>query len=292
MRKTAASLVAAILAVGPTAPASAQLRSAPVSAPVAPVLPVMTVPSPLSSPALSLSVPGLSAPQLPSVLPSLAGPAVSAAVRPAASASAALGPVAAAAAPTALPASALPGAAAPTAGAVNLAGNEAESRATSGSQDLGALSREVASAVESVGPVADASPAQAQGLGARLIELLTRPFRRSEPKGKPVSPAKVSKLKRRLALNAATDEAAAAAPQASPEVTREAMLQTLDYVASIFNAHYAPLDWKKATFGTQLAQEREKARAAVRAMANPTRREFQDVLSRFVTSMRDYHVGI
>lgn len=292
MRKTAASMIAAILAVGPAVPASAQMRAVTANAPVVPVSPVMAVPSSMFSPTPSFSAPGLNAPVLPSALPTLSNPAAS--VRPAA-ASAAVLPAAAAsavAAPMALPASALRAAAAPAVGAANLAGNEQDARGNSTAQDLGEIGREVASAVESVGPVADASPAQAQGLGSKLIELLTRPFRRSDQKNKPVTPAGVAKLRRKLALNAATDEGPAAAPQASPEATKEAMVQTLDYVASIFNAHYAPLDWKKATFGMQLSQERDKARAAIRAMPNPTRREFQDILSRFVTSMRDYHVGI
>lgn len=96
---------------------------------------------------------------------------------------------------------------------------------------------------------------------------------------------------RRIALNAASDEQASA-PQTDPRVTQAAMVKTLDFVAGVFNGHYAPLDWKSETFGTQLKAEYAKAKAAIEANPAITTREFQDIVARFVTSLKDYHVGI
>jgi len=75
-------------------------------------------------------------------------------------------------------------------------------------------------------------------------------------------------------------------------LTQQKMSRTLYQVASIFAEQYAPIDWKKERFAVDLKREYDKANAAIIADPKITTRGFQDVLTTFVASMRDYHVSI
>lgn len=84
-------------------------------------------------------------------------------------------------------------------------------------------------------------------------------------------------------------------PAATPpggNLTQQKMSRTLYQVASIFAEQYAPIDWKKERFAVDLKREYDKANAAILADPKITTRGFQDVLTTFVASMRDYHVSI
>lgn len=288
MRRVLAVTVSAAVFWTSASPAAAQFRTA---APVTRVAPTAVAPiggafaTPLSKPVLgSLAAPTLStlAPTLPGAVGAKASPTAAAAL-PAAAIPSALS------APTVAPVAAVEAAGAASPVGANLADQDRGSM----SQDMTSLSKEVADSVEAAGPVADASPAEAQGLGSKLMDLLLSPFKKRSKPGKAPeqTPQERRAAMRRIALNAASDERTPA-PQADPQVTKQAMLKTLDFVAGVFNAHYAPLDWKKATFGTQLKVEFDKAKASIEANPAMTTREFQDVLAKFVTSLRDYHVGI
>lgn len=287
IRRVISVTVSAAVLWSPAAPAAAQFRTA---APVTRVAPVAVAPiggalaAPLSRPSLgSLAVPTLTA-----LTPTLPGGAAVQAAPSAAPALPAAAVPAALSAPTHMPVAAVEaaGAAAP-AGA-----NKADQERGSAAQDMDGLSREVAESLESAGPVKDSSPAEAQGLGAKLMDLLLSPFKRGRDKKAPeLTPRERRAAMRRVALNAASDERTPA-PQADPQVTKQTMLKTLDFVAGVFNAHYMPLDWKKSEFGVGLKAEYDKAKAAIESKPDITTRDFQDIVARFVTSLKDYHVGV
>ncbi|TBR21721.1 protease-like activity factor CPAF, partial [bacterium] len=285
LRRVIAVAVSAAVLWSPAAPAAAQFRTAPVAAPSAPVVAPIAgaLAAPLSRPVLG----SLSAPTLSSLTPALPG---AVGVKAVASVSAALP---AAAIPAALSAPTnMPVAVVEAAGAAAPVGaNPADQQRGSTRDDMAGLSKEVADSVEAAGNIAEASPAEAQGLGSKLMDLLLSPFKRKRNKTPEPTPQERRAAMRRIALNAASDERAPA-PQADPRVTQAAMVKTLDFVAGVFTAHYAPLDWKKATFGTQIKAEYEKAKAAIESNPAITTRDFQDILAGFVTSLRDYHVGI
>jgi C-terminal processing protease CtpA/Prc len=158
-------------------------------------------------------------------------------------------------------------------------------------KSIRATSVRAAAAIGETGPVADASPAAAHGLGGKLQALLTPGFRKGSAGGAVLAaPAarRFSGLGRAAALNAA-DEAGANAN----EVTRRAQLETLNFIANTFSGHYAMIDWKREKFGVELAELKAKAKRRIeRGDPVLSTREFQDVIAEFVSGLKDYHVGI
>ncbi|MBI3296950.1 MAG: protease-like activity factor CPAF [Elusimicrobia bacterium] len=281
LRRTVSVFIAAALAWSPALPAAAQFRAA--ATPVRPTAPMTAAPAVLPVSSLGLSAPTLSAPNL--AAPGLASPF--SAVSPVPQVRSANPSAATAMSPAvALPSSILSApAVAPAA-----ANPKAQDPRAAAAKQVGAMTFAVSAAVKTAGPVANGTSENAQGLGAAVFSALTGGRSSSRGQAEPIPVSRVFSGIRRSALNGVTERPAA--PQPSPEATRTAMLRTLEFVASVFNAHYAPLDWKRETFGTELAAEVEKARLAIRSMQTPTTREFQDILARLVGSLKDYHVGI
>jgi hypothetical protein len=153
-----------------------------------------------------------------------------------------------------------------------------------------ALSQEVASAIDAAGPASRAQASTLHGLGARLIDLLTRSF--SPSRNGPVEAGFFDDEALRIDAKAGGADPLESPAPADPALAKKAMLQVLDYVAMLFSAHYAPLDWKRKEFGLELTAEYEKARAEISALPEPTTRDFQDALARFVAKLKDYHVGV
>lgn len=155
-----------------------------------------------------------------------------------------------------------------------------------------ALSAGVKNAVSSVGSIAKASPSSAHALGSRLMGLLTRPLGNGGSAAS-VSPQEKTGL-RSSGLKAADEVGAddAASSATSQEATKRHMVRTLEYVASVFSGHYAPLGWKGERFDVDLKKEFEKAKRSIEDSSYVTTRQFQNIVARFVASLRDYHVGI
>lgn len=61
---------------------------------------------------------------------------------------------------------------------------------------------------------------------------------------------------------------------------------------SVYQAAYAPTEWKKKNFGYDLNEELAKAQAALAANPNPSVQDARGILSRFIESTRDYHTSI
>ncbi|MBI4677540.1 MAG: protease-like activity factor CPAF [Elusimicrobia bacterium] len=131
-----------------------------------------------------------------------------------------------------------------------------------------ALEAGVQDALQAAGPVEKASAGDAAELGSEVFRLLTGD-------GTVVS----------AAAGQGSD-----APAATP--AQRKMLQALDQIATVYLEHYAPLDWKRTRFGTDLRQGYLKIRDAVLARPGIKDREFQVMLAGFVHSLRDYHAGI
>lgn len=140
------------------------------------------------------------------------------------------------------------------------------------------LSREVGKAVKAAGPMAQVSGSAAHGLGSRLIDMLTG----TRSKNFGVSAHEGSAGDSEPAFNAA----------AAQDVTKRKMIQTLEYVASVFSEHYAPLDWKEEKFGVELRRELDKARDQINKAPHITTRQYQTILGNFIASVRDHHVGV
>ncbi|MFH2202585.1 MAG: protease-like activity factor CPAF [Elusimicrobiota bacterium] len=133
------------------------------------------------------------------------------------------------------------------------------------------ISREIGAAVKSVGPLAQSSMGAAHGLGGRIMQLLTGgSLTHQKSSGNDFVPF-------------AHD---------NQNLTKRKMIQTLEYVATIFSEHYAPLDWKREKFGLELKKELDKAKQDINKATHITTRQYQNILARFTNSVRDHHVSI
>ncbi|MFH1723830.1 MAG: protease-like activity factor CPAF, partial [Elusimicrobiota bacterium] len=150
------------------------------------------------------------------------------------------------------------------------------------------ISREVRAAVDSAGPVPQASASAAHGLGSRLMRLLTHGTdggaSGATPAARPDASASRTQSKAASLLPAAHAD--------GQQLVKRQMVRTLDYVASVFSGHYAPLEWKNKKFGTDLKREYDKAKSQIQKSPHITTREFQRIVAAFVRSLKDYHVGI
>lgn len=79
--------------------------------------------------------------------------------------------------------------------------------------------------------------------------------------------------------------------EAQPSQAKARMLESLDFVRSVFKASYAPASWKASYAGWDLDREIEKAREEIRSAQAPTVKDFQRVLRRVIQSTQDYHVN-
>lgn len=61
---------------------------------------------------------------------------------------------------------------------------------------------------------------------------------------------------------------------------------------SVYDAEYAPAQWKKQYAGYDLTTEFNKALAAIRANPNLTQKDAREILKNFIYAMKDYHTSI
>lgn len=73
---------------------------------------------------------------------------------------------------------------------------------------------------------------------------------------------------------------------------QQAMLSNLDFIHSAFDAQYGPGQWKQSHEGWDLNAAIASAKAQVQADPNMTIAQYHDVLRRFFTSMKDFHVSV
>lgn len=71
---------------------------------------------------------------------------------------------------------------------------------------------------------------------------------------------------------------------------QDKMANQLDAIKEIFNAQYAPREWKEKHFGLDLEKRFDEAKAAVYAKDDITVAEFQNILRDCLYATRDYHV--
>jgi len=155
------------------------------------------------------------------------------------------------------------------------------------------MTAQTGNALNAAGPVGDASPNSAHKLGGTLQALLMPGARRTTSGGSVLAAPTAGRwlpLNRPGAVNAADSDGAA---NSANEVTRRAQIQTLDFVAQTFSAHYAPIEWKRDHFGVEIADLKAKAQRKIeRGDPVLSTREYQNVIAEFVGGLKDYHVGI
>lgn len=84
--------------------------------------------------------------------------------------------------------------------------------------------------------------------------------------------------------------AANAAPDA--RVSKERMVRGLETIQSIFEALYAPTEWKRSYAKWDLDDQIAAARAKVEASGDVSVKEYQRILRSFFLSPQDYHVSV
>ncbi|MGE0174471.1 MAG: protease-like activity factor CPAF [Oligoflexales bacterium] len=72
---------------------------------------------------------------------------------------------------------------------------------------------------------------------------------------------------------------------------QEAMLRNADTIQNIVTTLYAPLEWKK-NYGFELEQKIADLKTAVTANPQMSTRQYQEEVSKFFLSMKDYHVSV
>lgn len=77
-----------------------------------------------------------------------------------------------------------------------------------------------------------------------------------------------------------------------PQATKEMMLEQLDTVKNIFEAKYAPHEWRQNTHGWDLSAELLAAKQKIIDQENPSTKDFQRILSGFLRSTKDHHVRV
>jgi len=160
----------------------------------------------------------------------------------------------------------------------------APAAAKTGASSIQGLSKQVDAALESAGPLDKAPAESAHGLGAALMRLLTGAREKETSDSAPAPRGRTASKKAKAA--------GLEGPTAGLNAAQRQMIQTLDYVASIYTEHYAPIEWKQQQFGVDFKKEYDKVRAAVAAKPGMSFQEFQARLAAFVSSTRDYHVSI
>lgn len=70
------------------------------------------------------------------------------------------------------------------------------------------------------------------------------------------------------------------------------MLSNIDFVSSLFDAYYAPANWKKSHSNWNLQAEVDKAKAEIIKNPSISVKQFQRILKRFLSSTHDYHVSV
>ena len=174
------------------------------------------------------------------------------------------------------------------------AGTPAARRRAQASAQMRDLSEKVQASVQAAGPLAQAGAEKTEGLGSKLMRLLTG---RRERDARDSSAAPTSAGMGSFDAKADQSGVRAAAgdlkPAASvPSFAQQKMLQALDQISSLYTEHYAPIEWKQSQFGVDFKKEYDRIRAAVLAKPDMGTQEFQDLLAGFVHATRDYHVGI
>ena len=280
LQKTLAATLAVSLGIVPAA--SARTITAPTRLPANGGIAVGN-PAMNAGPA-AFNAPALTAPSLftgiglPLIEPPLAAPSAA----PTAAAAVAV-TVKTVAAPTALP-SLTPAAA---------GRSQAPAPRTVVSRQIREMAAQTRAAIEQTGPIGDASPSAAHGLGGKLAQLLTPGLRSVGSTGGSVlvtpGAQRFGGLRGAARLNAA--DASDARP--ANEVTRRAQIETLNFIANTFSGHYAMIDWKREQYGIELAALKAKALRRIE-QGDPvlSTREFQDTVAEFVGALKDYHVAI
>jgi hypothetical protein len=86
--------------------------------------------------------------------------------------------------------------------------------------------------------------------------------------------------------------ASAQARAAAAESVQESAIGALYGMRSIYQAKYAPADWKKAQIGYDLETQFQKSLSALQANPALSVAESRSVFSDFIYAMKDYHVSI
>ncbi|MEC9281999.1 MAG: protease-like activity factor CPAF [Bdellovibrionota bacterium] len=81
------------------------------------------------------------------------------------------------------------------------------------------------------------------------------------------------------------------AANANPQV-KQASLEALDFIASVYSTTYSPAPWKKQFDNWDIELEYEKAKNLIEQDSELTIAEAKKAIMGFVYSMRDYHVSI
>lgn len=92
--------------------------------------------------------------------------------------------------------------------------------------------------------------------------------------------------------NAAPAAGAADARAMTQEQLRQTMLADLDSIKNIFEARYAPAEWKGELNGWSLDAEVLKAKEAVNAQQPVSVAEYRKIVKRLFASTQDYHVSV
>lgn len=74
--------------------------------------------------------------------------------------------------------------------------------------------------------------------------------------------------------------------------SKERMIAELQTLRNVYDAGYAPGVWKKALYGYDLDNEFEKAKNDVLETHSLLTKDFQKIIKKFVSQMRDYHVNV
>ncbi|MFN0064773.1 MAG: protease-like activity factor CPAF [Chlamydiales bacterium] len=81
-------------------------------------------------------------------------------------------------------------------------------------------------------------------------------------------------------------------PPEENSLSKRRMLKDLDFIHSVFEVKYAPLQWKKDFADWDLKQAIEHAKQKVDCQPQPSVKDFHKILRAFFQSAKDYHVGI
>ena len=73
---------------------------------------------------------------------------------------------------------------------------------------------------------------------------------------------------------------------------KQTMLNDLGFVQNVFQAQYAPLEWKAEHFGWSLEDKINEAKNRVQDAETITVQDYQKILWDFVQSSKDYHVSV
>ena len=85
--------------------------------------------------------------------------------------------------------------------------------------------------------------------------------------------------------------AAARQPKPQDQKMKRMMLENLDFIGNMIEVQYAPTGWKQQQYKWNLDAEMQKARNEVTG-GNITVADYQKIVKRLLSSMRDYHVSV